>query len=50
MAEEQKYESEDDKGYTQREWDRAVGYGKVPEEHKRNINSYEEKRRRYERG
>lgn len=22
-------------GYTQREWDRVVGYGKVPEEYKR---------------
>ena len=25
----------DKKGYTQREWDRAVGYGKVPDEYKK---------------
>ena len=25
----------DKKGYTQREWDRVVGYGKVPDEYKR---------------
>ena len=37
-------------GYTQREWDRVVGIGKVPEEYSRKINSYEEKQRRYDRG
>ena len=25
----------DKKGYTQREWDRVVGYGKVPKEYER---------------
>ena len=25
----------DQQGYTQREWDRVVGYGKVPEEYKK---------------
>jgi len=25
----------DKKGYTQREWDRVVGYGKVPKEYKK---------------
>ena len=25
----------DKKGYTQREWDRVVGYGKVPDEYKK---------------
>jgi hypothetical protein len=50
MSDEQKYKSEENEGYTQREWDRAVGIGKVPEEYKRNINSYEEKQRRYDRG
>ncbi len=25
----------DKQGYTQREWDRVVGYGKVPEEYKK---------------
>ena len=25
----------DNKGYTQREWDRVVGYGKVPKEYER---------------
>ena len=24
-----------EKGYTQREWDRAVGWGKVPDEYKK---------------
>ena len=39
-----------DGGYTQREWDRVVGIGKVPEEYARKIDSYEEKQRRYDRG
>jgi len=25
----------DKKGYTQREWDRVVGYGKVPKEYRK---------------
>ncbi len=37
-------------GYTQREWDRAVGIGKVPEEYARRLKSNEEKQRRYDRG
>jgi hypothetical protein len=50
MAEKQVYDSEDNEGYTQREWDRVVGIGRVPDEYKRKINSYEEKQRRYDRG
>lgn len=50
MSDEQKYKSEENEGYTQRDPIRAVGIGKVPEEYKRNINSYEEKQRRYDRG
>lgn len=26
-------------GYTQRQWDRVVGYGKVPEEYKKENNN-----------
>ena len=26
----------DKEGYTQREWDRVVGYGKVPKKYKKN--------------
>ncbi len=37
-------------GYTQREWDRVVGIGKVPDEYAKRISTYEEKRRRYDRG
>jgi hypothetical protein len=46
----QEKESQDYEGYTQREWDRVVGIGKVPEEYKRRVESYEEKQRRYDRG
>jgi hypothetical protein len=40
----------DHEGYTQREWDRVVGIGKVPEEYVKRYEKYEEKRRRYEHG
>jgi hypothetical protein len=40
----------DHEGYTQREWDRAVGIGKVPEEYAKRYKTYEEKQRRYDRG
>jgi hypothetical protein len=46
----QENESRDNDGYTQREWDRVVGIGKVPDEYKKRLDSYEEKRRRYDRG
>jgi hypothetical protein len=46
----QEKESHDYEGYTQREWERIVGIGKVPEEYKRHIESFEEKQRRYDRG
>lgn len=41
-----------EEGYTQREWDRIVGYGVVPEEYKRKPrhNEYLEKQRRYDKG
>ena len=29
-----------DKGYTQREWDRTVGWGKVPDEYRRVPSSH----------
>ena len=33
----------DKKGYTQREWDRVVGYGKVPKEYqKNNVQTFSE--------
>lgn len=50
MAENQTHDSNDDKGYTQREWDRIVGIGKVPDEYAKRLNSNEEKTRRYDRG
>ena len=28
-----------DKGYTQREWDRTVGWGKVPEEYSHTVST-----------
>jgi len=40
----------DHEGYTQREWDRVVGIGKVPEEYVKRYKTYEEKQRRYDRG
>lgn len=43
-------QEEKDEGYTQREWDRTVGIGKVPEEYAKRIKTYEEKQRRYDRG
>lgn len=46
----QEKESRDNDGYTQREWDRVVGIGAVPDEYKKRIETYEEKRRRYDRG
>ena len=39
-----------DEGYTQREWDRTVGIGKVPDEYAKRLKSHEEKLRRYDRG
>lgn len=39
-----------DQGYTQREWDRTVGIGVVPDEYAKRLNSYEEKLRRYDKG
>lgn len=39
-----------DQGYTQREWDRTVGIGTVPEEYAKRYNSREEKLRRYDKG
>jgi len=30
--------------YTQREWDRIVGYGKVPDEYSHDRKEYEDKR------
>ena len=53
MTENQAYNSKDeneDDGYTQREWDRTVGIGKVPDEYAKRLKSYEEKMRRYDRG
>lgn len=50
MSEPKESEKEKDEGYTQREWDRVVGIGKVPEEYVKRYNSHEEKRRRYDRG
>lgn len=43
---------EKEEGYTQREWDRVVGYGTVPDEYKRKPrhNEYLEQQRRYEKG
>ena len=43
---------EQEEGYTQREWDRTVGYGEVPEEYRRKTrhNEHLEKQRRYDRG
>ena len=50
MSEKQSLDSEENSGYTQREWDRTVGIGKVPNEYDKRINTYEEKLRRYEHG
>lgn len=50
MNKEQEEPRPESEGYTQREWDRVVGIGKVPDEYAKRINSYEEKRRRYDRG
>jgi hypothetical protein len=50
MSEEKIYKSEDNEGYTQREWDRIVGIGKVPDEYAKRLNSHEEKVRRYDKG
>jgi len=50
MTDKKASDSVDNEGYTQREWDRVVGIGKVPDEYAKKINSYEEKRRRYDRG
>jgi hypothetical protein len=43
---------EKEEGYTQREWDRVVGYGAVPPEYQRKArhNEYLEKQRRYDKG
>lgn len=50
MAENQTHDSNEYEGYTQREWDRTVGIGKVPEEYAKRLKSHEEKLRRYEKG
>jgi hypothetical protein len=51
MTEEKdKPEDKVDEGYTQRQWDRTVGIGKVPDEYANRIKSHEEKLRRYDRG
>jgi hypothetical protein len=39
-----------DLGYTQRQWDRTVGIGEVPDEYANRIKSNEEKMRRYDKG
>ena len=39
-----------DQGYTQRQWDRTVGIGAVPDEYAKRADSYQEKIRRYDRG
>ena len=39
-----------DLGYTQRQWDRTVGIGNVPDEYASRLKSHEEKLRRYDRG
>ena len=43
-------EKKKDEGYTQRQWDRTVGIGKVPDEYAKRLNSREEKLRRYDKG
>ena len=50
MSNKQASDSVDNESYTQRKWDRSDAIGKVPEEYKRKINSYEESQRRYDRG
>ena len=50
MAENQTNDSNDNEGYTQREWDRIVGIGEVPNEYAKRLKSNEEKNRRYDRG
>ena len=50
MSEEKKYDPEDNEKYTQRQWDRTVGIGKVPDEYAIRLKSHEEKLRRYDRG
>ena len=50
MAENQTNDSNDNEGYTQREWDRIVGIGKVPDEYAKRLKSHEEKTRRYDKG
>ena len=39
-----------DQDYTQRQWDRTVGIGNVPDEYAKRLKSNEEKLRRYDRG
>lgn len=47
----QQNQEQQNDGYTQREWDRAVGIGKVPEEYKRNSRlSIADLERLYDRG
>ena len=43
-------ENEVDLGYTQRQWDRTVGIGEVPDEYANRLKSNEEKLRRYDKG
>ena len=43
-------EQEKCEGYTQREWDRVVSIGTVTDEYTKRVNTYEEKRRRYDHG
>ncbi len=43
-------ENKVDLGYTQRQWDRTVGIGEVPDEYANRIKSNEEKMRRYDKG
>lgn len=50
MSDKEDRDSKEKEGYTQREWDRIVGIGQVPEEYKKRIDTYEEKQRRYEKG
>jgi hypothetical protein len=43
-------ENKVDLGYTQRQWDRTVGIGEVPDEYANRLKSNEEKLRRYDKG
>ncbi len=50
QKEPQQNQEQQNEGYTQREWDRTVGIGEVPEQYKRKRLSIADLERLYDRG